>query len=197
MHYTGMAAMQMPGSVRYDAPMFALSILVAVVFSILSLWIRFGIIHFDALKQLNSNYLNLVSGAVMGSAISGMHYTGMAATRFVRPESMFVAMSGQEGNAEPLALLVVIITGVIISFGLVVSLGIRYKDISLTAQANESRLRAIMETAVDGIVTIDIRGTIVSVNHAVEQILGWGSQDMVGSNVKMLMPEPHRSQHDD
>ncbi|MCC6889455.1 MAG: PAS domain S-box protein [Hyphomicrobiales bacterium] len=61
---------------------------------------------------------------------------------------------------------------------------------------NEARLKAILDSAVDGIVTINERGTIESVNPAALSIFGYGSDELIGQNVKMLMPEPYRREHD-
>lgn len=58
------------------------------------------------------------------------------------------------------------------------------------------RLRAILETAVEGIITIDERGTIESFNHSAEKIFGYSAAEAIGQNVKMLMPEPFRHEHD-
>lgn len=58
------------------------------------------------------------------------------------------------------------------------------------------QLAAILETAVEGIVTIDERGTIRSMNRAAERIFGWASAEAVGKNVSILMPSPHREAHD-
>ncbi len=60
---------------------------------------------------------------------------------------------------------------------------------------NEIRLNTIMETAVDGIVIIDQTGTIVSVNPAVERLFGYSVKELLGENISVLMPEPHRSAH--
>ena len=60
----------------------------------------------------------------------------------------------------------------------------------------EARLRAVLDTAVDGIITIDARGIVQSVNSAAEQIFGYAAAEMVGQNVSMLMPSPHREEHD-
>lgn len=60
----------------------------------------------------------------------------------------------------------------------------------------EARLRAIIDTAVDAIVTIDENGVVIAVNPAVSTMLGYGASEIVGRNIKLLMPELERSQHD-
>ena len=60
----------------------------------------------------------------------------------------------------------------------------------------EERLRAILETAVEGIITIDERGIIESANPAVEKTFGYKAREIIGKNVSVLMPSPHREQHD-
>lgn len=56
--------------------------------------------------------------------------------------------------------------------------------------------RALLTAAVDAIVIVDERGTIEVFNRAAEELFGFTSTEAVGSNVSMLMPEPHRSEHD-
>ncbi len=59
-----------------------------------------------------------------------------------------------------------------------------------------SRLQAIIETAVDGIIAISDRGVIESVNPATCKIFGYTEEEMLGQNVSMLMPQPHKHNHD-
>ncbi|MFK7818323.1 MAG: PAS domain S-box protein [Planctomycetaceae bacterium] len=61
---------------------------------------------------------------------------------------------------------------------------------------DEAQLRAVLNGAVDGIITISQRGLIESVNPAAEQLFGYRFDEMVGQNVKMLMPSPYREEHD-
>ena len=56
--------------------------------------------------------------------------------------------------------------------------------------------RAILDAAVDAIVTIDERGVIQSANPAVERLFGHPPAEVIGRNVSILMPSPHRGQHD-
>jgi len=58
------------------------------------------------------------------------------------------------------------------------------------------RLRAILETAVEGIITIDERGIIESFNLAAEKIFEYKPREVIGKNVSILMPSPHRERHD-
>lgn len=61
---------------------------------------------------------------------------------------------------------------------------------------SEARIKAVLETATDGIVGIDARGLILSINSAAERIFGYPKSELIGRNVNMLMPEPFHGQHD-
>ncbi|MBK7877739.1 MAG: PAS domain S-box protein [Planctomycetes bacterium] len=64
-------------------------------------------------------------------------------------------------------------------------------------QESQERLRAVVDAMLDPMVSIDAKGTILAANNAVERVFGYVPSELVGSNVKRLMPEPHRSLHDD
>ncbi len=61
---------------------------------------------------------------------------------------------------------------------------------------SESRNRAIVDTAADAIITIDEQGTIESFNRAAEHLFAYTSGDVIGKNIKMLMPPAFHAQHD-
>ena len=65
----------------------------------------------------------------------------------------------------------------------------------LTLMERDAELRAILDTVVDGIVTIDVRGIVQSVNAAMERIFGYRAEELVGNSVDMLMCSPHRENH--
>jgi two-component system sensor kinase FixL len=60
----------------------------------------------------------------------------------------------------------------------------------------DSLYRAIVATAVDGIVVIDRNGAIRSVNSSTERLFDYTSEELIGSNVNILMPEPYAGEHD-
>jgi PAS domain S-box-containing protein len=68
------------------------------------------------------------------------------------------------------------------------------------AKVNEARLRSLIETVldtvVDGLVTIDRNGVIQSFNKACVGLFGYAADEVIGQNVKILMPEPYYSEHD-
>ena len=59
------------------------------------------------------------------------------------------------------------------------------------------RLRSVVNHVLDGIITIDHRGTITTFNPAAERIFGFAASEVIGQNVKLLMPEPYHGEHDD
>ncbi|MBT3358887.1 MAG: PAS domain S-box protein [Rhodospirillales bacterium] len=77
-----------------------------------------------------------------------------------------------------------------------------YTDITARKRAedalrdSEVRMRTLVENIIDGIITINEGGIIETINPAVERIFGYSRDELVGENVKILVPSPHREAHD-
>jgi diguanylate cyclase len=115
MHYAGMAAMRMHPGIRYVPSLFLASVAIAVTASGAALWIAFR------LRQRSSRTKRLRAGAavVMGFAIAGMHYTGMAAAQF--PKGSVCGMGAASLSAGWLAPLIIIFAVTVLSIALIVS----------------------------------------------------------------------------
>ena len=73
------------------------------------------------------------------------------------------------------------------------------EDLQVAAAAlrdSEARNTAIVQTAVDGIITIDEHGIVESFNPAAERLFGYTAAEVLGQNIAMLMPAPYRDEHD-
>ena len=66
----------------------------------------------------------------------------------------------------------------------------------ITLEETASHYKAILKTTVDAIITIDSHGIVQTFNSAAEKIFGYRAEEVIGNNVKMLMPKPYRSEHD-
>jgi two-component system sensor kinase FixL len=62
--------------------------------------------------------------------------------------------------------------------------------------ASEARWRAVVDSAVDGIIVINAHGLVEAFNPAAERLFGYSAQEVLGNNVDMLMPSPYREEHD-
>ena len=73
---------------------------------------------------------------------------------------------------------------------------IQHQRAKAALASNEANLRAILDTAADGILTIDDRGTIKTFNAAASRMFGWSAEEVTGQNVSVLAAPPHRDAHD-
>jgi NO-binding membrane sensor protein with MHYT domain len=104
MHYLGMAAMVMPDSMSYDPPLFVLSVVIAIVAGTAALWIGTWV------RGIRATF---GASLVMGAAVSGMHYTGMAAMRVYADGMPGMPGAGSESFLLPLVLGISVITFVL------------------------------------------------------------------------------------
>lgn len=131
MHYLGMAAMRMPGRITYGGGLVILSVVIAIVAATAALW---------AAVRLDGVGPTLVASLIMGAAVSGMHYVGMAAMHVFRSTVPSGMIMGGMGGATAESFLLPLVIGItVISFGLTAAM-------SLSASAEEVKYdRALME----------------------------------------------------
>jgi NO-binding membrane sensor protein with MHYT domain len=171
MHYLGMAAMRMPATLGYDPTLVGASLAIAFVASCAALWLarRLGNV-----STLTGRLAKGAAAGVMGVAISGMHYTGMAAARFApaahadpTPNGVLAtaALAGTVTVAAVLVLLVALL-------GAAMDRG-HHAELDETLLRSEARFRAVSEAATDAIVSTDWRGRIVFWNAAATRTFGY------------------------
>lgn len=191
MHYSGMASMHMQAALRYDPVRFVASLVVAILLGIgaMQVWQRM------AQNKHTSMWLHLLLPAViLGAATSAMHYVSMTAARFVGQANH----PGLSDNSEThgLALLIAGISAAVFLLLASGSAMLRYRSLWRQIQRSESRLKAMADTAVDAVITIDGKGLVQSFNPAAEKLFGWRASEVMGQNLKMLMPSPLADEHD-
>jgi PAS domain S-box-containing protein len=188
MHYTGMGAMRMAASIHYDPVWVALSIAIAIGASIIALRLAF---HMTSVLERVS------AGAVMGLAISGMHYAAMQGSSFIPMDAVPVrAGHGTVGQA-PLAFLIAGTTIVVLIIGLAAAVVDRFSAEGAEREAealrrSEERFRLLVEGVADhAIFMLDPEGRVANWNLGAGRLIGYGDE-IVGSHYAILHTEEDR-----
>ncbi|GGH61822.1 hypothetical protein GCM10010975_25910 [Comamonas phosphati] len=192
MHYCGISAMRMHVAVHYGPGRLALSVVIGMALVMLALWIRFGLSKGG--KPLSSNG-KILATLIMGCAIAGIHYTAMLALRVHEMPGM-EPHSAETGNPLTLALIIALVTLAVGGLIVQTNAHLHYRSRWQIEDVNAAHLRALVHMAADGIICIDPLGKVLEYNPAAEHILGWMPAEVIGRNVKMLMPgalagQPH------
>ncbi len=186
MHYSGMAAMQMSASLRYDPLWFAASILLAVVLAVLALWVRAGLAWRAWVPE---RLADLLAAVVMGAAISGMHYTAMRAARFIGVADLDPAAALEQHMG--LALAIAVITLAVSALTAAVSAALRYRIVfrdlmrseqalAITEQQHRSLIANLPGVAVHALHDFGSGQTRLQfVSDAIESLAGWRAAELV------------------
>src|SRR5579863_6216307 len=133
MHYMGMSAMSMPGAMSYDSPLVVASVVIAIVAGTAALWIG---------TWIRGSAATVGAALVMGVAVCGMHYTGMAALRVhggSMPSVAVRAVSGVTGVSGATA------ASFLIPVLLVISLATFLLTLAISISPSEDEVRADSE----------------------------------------------------
>ena len=154
MHYLGMEAMSMPDSMHYNAPLFALSVLIAIVAGTAGLW---------AGTRVRSIRATVAASLIFGVAVSGMHYTGMAAMR-VTMDSMSGGSMASMGGASAISFIVPLLAGIsLLMFGLTLAVTLSPSEAEIHEDAV---LQRRMETEFADGLQVNSRGADFPVSPA-------------------------------
>jgi two-component system, sensor histidine kinase and response regulator len=188
MHYIGMAAMRLPAMCHYSSGLVVLSVVLAVVISLVALYLAFRFRD----DTTTGGGLKTLSALVMGIAIPTMHYTGMAAAHFTRSQSEVSDVSHAVNISNLGTASIIIATLMVLGIAILTSL----VDRRLSAQASElaageQRYRQIVETAFDAFVGM------TDWNAQAGATFGWSPQEARRKNLgDLILPECSRNTYE-
>ncbi|MCW4631209.1 MHYT domain-containing protein [Marinomonas rhodophyticola] len=193
MHYIGMAAMKMDVELKYDPAWFLISLVIAVALAFIALSTHYYIRKVWA--NLSTKWVSCISALIMGAAISGMHYASMAGARFISLGETGMHHIQDDSNDE-LSFVVAIITLLLSILAANIASQLRYRQLLLEKTASEVRLKTTLDTAVDGIITIDCHGIIREFNKAASVIFGWQEEEIINQHFGSLFPQKYADEFD-
>lgn len=189
MHYIGMDAMRMDAMISYDPFMWGLSALIAFAASFVGLTLLFYIPNVPRF-----HWRKLAGAILIGLAVSGMHYTGMAAADFSQ-------MDHTAGHSTPFS-----VDSTLLAYGIgggmlllfVVALASVRTDRRLETQSEESEMKfqSVIESAKDAIIVADFQGAIVQWNQGAEAIFGYHKTEILGRNISVIIPDRFKAAHE-
>jgi two-component system sensor histidine kinase/response regulator len=194
MHYIGMAAMRLPAMCSYSPSIVAISVLLAVVISLVALFLAF---RFRA-ETRSGGWQKALSAVVMGAAVPVMHYTGMAAATFA-PSEVAAGTLSHALNISTLGVAgIIIVTFMVLGLTIVTSLvDRRFSAQALELEASEMRSRQILETSFDPFMAMDAQGRIIDWNAKAEVVFGWPRSEMLGKPFgEIVIPPNCRGQYE-
>jgi len=187
MHYTGMAAIRMVPSIQYDPLLVGISILIAIIAAAGALWLASNQGH--VLRIVGIHAQKIGSSIIMGSAIAGMHYTGMAAAR-IDPDG--VCLSGPLGIESSILAVVVTLGAIMV---MLMTLTVIILDARLAEHKkvqDELRLAAsVFDSVAEAVVTTDADRAILAVNAAFSKITGYSPEESAGKTPHILASGLH------
>lgn len=194
MHYTGMEAMVMKATLEYNPYLFILSVIIAYVVSFVAL-----LLLFLAQKNYDSPgfwWRKVLSSIVMGLAVSGMHYTGMAAAIFKDHQDHNHDQSNiHTSMLDSTYLAYSIGTGVLIILGLAFLSSFIKRRFESQSIKSERKFRSVIESASDAIILADSDGNIISWNKGAQLIFGYQEKDVLGMNLQIIIPNRYKEAH--
>ncbi len=178
MHYIGMESMRLPAMCHYSPSIVILSVILAIVISLVALWLAFQLRN----DTTDTGLRKLASAALMGIAIPVMHYTGMAAVTFVPMPSAGSLTHSLEISSLG-TIVISSVTLMILALTILTSLiDRRFSAQSSELQLSEQRFRQLVESAQVVLWRGGVNATEFSyINQEAEQLLGYPTDQWTSS----------------
>ena len=189
MHYTGMAAMEMPATITYDTPLLVLSIVIAIVAACAAIWMIFTLSH---LNERRVGLLKFGAANIMGVAICGMHYTGMAAAIYTPVAGMAVVASATNNTwlaltVTGVALIVLGVTHLTIFFDYKLS---AERELAEQADQEAIHLSEVLDESTNEIYMFDSESlNFIKVNRGAAENVGYSKGELKSMTPVDLKPE--------
>jgi two-component system, sensor histidine kinase and response regulator len=191
MHYTGMAAMRLPATCSYEPLLFTLSVVFAIAISLIALLLSFRLRE----ENKGSAGWKAVCAVIMGSAIPVMHYTGMAAARFMpsseMPDISHSVTTSSLGFAGVSAVTMLVLGVTIIT----AAMDRRLSEQRVELDASERRYQLLVDGVRDyAIILLTPVGEVASWNVGAERITGYRAQEIIGRHFSCFYEEDMRAE---
>lgn len=159
------------------------------------LWL--GLLLAPVLGQ-QTPFLIFVPPVVAAAALAGAPTGGLAAALGAAAGVFVATRGGPAGAGVYVSMVIFLAIGAALSVGGELFQRTRRRALRITEDlvAREAHLRSILDTVPDAMVVIDERGLVQTFSPAAERLFGWTAAEVVGQNVKVLMPDPYRNAHD-
>ncbi|CAI6076377.1 MHYT domain-containing protein [Cohnella sp. JJ-181] len=175
MHYSGMAAIRMPYDQRYDWRLVAASVAIAFAVSFAALKLS----HMNQAKGGTASQASkLLLALLLGSAIAGMHYTGMAAVSFAGPHAGASSAHGATQSEDTLLAVIIGVSTIFILAILIASQLLDKRFALKLADSSKRRYESIFEHHPDMVCLYDPSGRIIRANPAAERIMGYAPSEL-------------------
>lgn len=190
MHYIGMAAMRLPATCGFSPWIVVLSVVLAVVISLVALLLSFRFRE----EQRSGGWRKTLSAVVMGIAVPAMHYTGMAAAGFSSSTASYQEMSHALDISSLGTIGIIVVTFMVLGLTILTSLiDRRFSAQSIQLESSEKRYHQIIESALDAFVAMDSHGQIIDWNAQAEATFGWQRVEVLGRSFsEAIIAESHR-----
>lgn len=192
MHYIGMAAMRLQAMCHWSLPIVALSIVIAIVVSLVALWLAF---HFRG-EGGGANWLKAGSAVVMGVAVAAMHYTAMAAATYTASDAP-VDLS-HAINISTLGIAgITLVTFMALGLAVITSLvDRRFSAQTAALESSEERHRLLFATMPQPVWVYDQQTlSFLEVNQAAIARYGYPRDEFLNMKIADLLPFPEREGH--